>query len=233
MTSYASQTHSLTYKCKHINSRNTLNGLLCRCLGAKLRLQASSMVQLIQKSTETTHLRASKYNSQIRSKSRGASAWQKPSSKSWLAWDPWDNNIGRLTKYKFGLMECTPTAMIWDIKRELYLGCHFVAIEYHRRNAEALTHSLNHCTARHKNVTKGTTYIPSEELQSRGTGAPSAIWTSFLASQALSCLHHGHVNCWALKFLRHFSPYSALQLSEEMKWISSLTLSNHMTSRFL
>jgi hypothetical protein len=66
----------------------------------------------------------------------------------------WDNKIGCLIKHKFKFMKSTPTAMIRESKDDFGLGCHSISVEYHRRNAKALIHSMNHKSQRHKCITE-------------------------------------------------------------------------------
>ena len=61
----------------------------------------------------------------------------------------WDNETGILIKHKFKVMKSTPTAMIREKNNDFGLGCHSISVEYHRRNAEALIHSMNHNSHRH------------------------------------------------------------------------------------
>jgi hypothetical protein len=44
--------------------------------------------------------------------------------------------------------------MIRENKTDFGLGCHSISVEYHRRNAKALIHSMNHKNHRHKCVTE-------------------------------------------------------------------------------
>ena len=44
--------------------------------------------------------------------------------------------------------------MIRENKDDFGLGCHSISVEYHRRNAEALIHSMNHESQRHKCITE-------------------------------------------------------------------------------
>ena len=62
----------------------------------------------------------------------------------------WDNKIGSLIKHKIKFMKSTPTAMIRENQDDFGLGCHLISVDYHRRNAEALIHSMNHESHRHK-----------------------------------------------------------------------------------
>ena len=66
----------------------------------------------------------------------------------------WENKIGSLIKHKFKIMKSTPTAMIRENKDDYGLGCHSISVEYHRRNAEARLHSMNHNSHRHKCITE-------------------------------------------------------------------------------
>ena len=77
----------------------------------------------------------------------------------------WDVEIGKVVKHKFSLMNCTPTAMVRENKEDFGLGCQSIAAEYHRRNAEALIHSLNHKTERHRNVTEAMLKFRMEGLR--------------------------------------------------------------------
>jgi len=44
--------------------------------------------------------------------------------------------------------------MIRENKDDFGLGCHSISVEYHRRNAEALIHSMNHKSQRHTCITE-------------------------------------------------------------------------------
>jgi len=44
--------------------------------------------------------------------------------------------------------------MIRENKDDYGLGCHSISVEYHRRNAEARLHSMNHNSHRHKCITE-------------------------------------------------------------------------------
>ena len=67
-----------------------------------------------------------------------------------LTLNDWDNKIGILIKHTFKFMKSTPTAMIREKNNDFGLGCHSISVEYHRRNAEALIHSMNHKSYKHK-----------------------------------------------------------------------------------
>ena len=62
-------------------------------------------------------------------------------------------------------MISTPTAFIRENKEDFGLGCHFIAVEYYRRNAEALIHSLNNTTLRHRDITESLLKAQMESLQ--------------------------------------------------------------------
>jgi len=57
--------------------------------------------------------------------------------------------ISDVIKHKFKFMKSTPTAMIRENKDDFGLGCHSISVKYHRQNAEALIHSMNHNSHRH------------------------------------------------------------------------------------
>ena len=73
----------------------------------------------------------------------------------------WDRKIGQLVKSKFGLTMGTSSAMLRENREDFGLGCHSIAVEYHRRNAEALIHSLNHKTERHRSITEKNAQAPN------------------------------------------------------------------------
>ena len=66
----------------------------------------------------------------------------------------WDKKIGGLIKHTSKFIKSTPTAMIREIKYDFGLGCHSISVEYHRRNAEALIHCMNHNSHRHNYITE-------------------------------------------------------------------------------
>jgi len=142
----------------------------------------------------------------------------------------WDNNIGGLIKYKFGLIKCRSTAMIRENREEFGLGCHSVAAKYHRRNAEALIYSLNNRKTRHKNATKALLTYQVESLKAE---ALELLAQHKPRSLPLRCSLAFTMRACQLLSIEISGTFivknSAPQYSEDLKWLSSLALSDHVT----
>ena len=67
--------------------------------------------------------------------------------------ETWDSMVDRIIKDKFGLWNCTATAMIREDTSNCGLVVTSISAEYHRRMALALTLSLENPSNRHHNVT--------------------------------------------------------------------------------
>ena len=120
--------------------------------------------------------------------------------------------------------------MIRENREEFGLGCHSVAAKYHRRNAEALIYSLNNRKTRHKNATKALLTYQVESLKAE---ALELLAQHKPRSLPLRCSLAFTMRACQLLSIEISGTFivknSAPQYSEDLKWLSSLALSDHVT----